>query len=177
MSEADRRQQGRLFRMGRIIRFHALQIVVCSELEALADSLPKPDPLSCRRLASTLVRDLRVHHELEEAHVFPAIDRRLHRHSLRNIDFGRLVLEHREDRDAAQDLSEELVLLADEDAMITMEGLAYQARSLFRSVRRHVAHEAEVVLPMAASLLSDREIFDMFAAYEIVLARRLLPEG
>lgn len=145
--------------------YHSQQFILSVELEALADTFPQYDAGGCTVIRATLLPRLRTIHLIEERWIFPALERRLPPASIYRSLIQRLVNEHCEDRDAALDLSLELARLHDRNSRRELEGIAFQTRALFRSLRRHAACEADILVPAIRRFLSRHEVGAVIDAY------------
>ncbi|WP_062011168.1 hemerythrin domain-containing protein [Aureimonas sp. AU4] len=145
--------------------YHSQQFVLSLELEALADTFPQYDAGGCAAIRATLLPRLRTIHFIEERWIFAALERRLPPVSIYRSLIQRLVDEHGEDRDAAIDLSLELVRLHERNSRQELEGIAFQTRALFRSLRRHAACEADILIPAIRRFLSRQEVGAVIDAY------------
>ena len=123
---------------------HRLQLALCDELEAIADSLPvnivNQDCLFTARSLGRLTRDV---HAYEEQTLFPAL-RRIFPES---PEFGaaveRLSFEHLTDECYAEEIAEKLFYVGSGGRDVNMEALGYMLRGFFEALRRHVAFERD----------------------------------
>lgn len=120
---------------------------MCDQLEAIADSLPyRVDRSQCLRLARRLGPLLREAHAFEEELLFPHFEA-----SRQNVDLqgtvARLKSEHRHDECAAQEISEELLMIGHGKPIRNPEALGFMLRAFFETVRRHLAAEREMIFP------------------------------
>jgi hemerythrin-like domain-containing protein len=132
---------------------HRRLLALCSELEDLADHLPASfDPQRCLHLARAICPILAQAHALEERALFAKLAGGSD--SLPNLDLSveRLRWEHFEDICFAEDLREALLALVRSERADQAETMGYMLRGFFESVRRHVAFEAEVLLPFLSSI-------------------------
>ena len=112
----------------------------------LADTLPRQlDTYVAVRLAGRLVPTLTQCQSLEEREVFPLL-RETSDTSAQMLD--RLHAEHIEDEDHAAMLADAINRFAYDAAQNDAEALGYFLRGLFQPLRRHVAFDREVILPM-----------------------------
>ena len=124
----------------------AQQEILCSALEDLADTLPRQlDTYAAVRLAGRLVPTLTQCQSLEEREVFPLL-RQTSDTSAQMLD--RLHAEHIEDEDHAAMLADAINGFAHDPAQNDAEALGFFLRGLFQPLRRHVAFDREVILPM-----------------------------
>ncbi len=123
---------------------HAQKLKLCDALEAIADDLPSHlDRLQCLAIASSLVPLLRECHRFEEELVFPVFARSCSDSEI----VARLTAEHLEDDCAAEEVSEALLAYGHGRPIENPEAFGYMLRSLFNSMRRHIAFERDHVLP------------------------------
>ena len=128
---------------------HSRQSSLCKELEALADGLPSSiDNQHCLTIARQIFPKVRKAHEFEEQTLFPMLDA-LHGRDveLRN-SLERLRFEHWEDESFAEDLSISLRQYGSSNETSVGDKLAYMLRGFFDGLRRHMAFEAEHLVPM-----------------------------
>lgn len=130
----------------------ATQLALCEELEAIADSLPGDvDAQKCLHAARTLYPAIKRAHDFEENKVFPLL----------SADMGtyyggsqpplassleRLRYEHWEDESFAEELSDALAQRVTDVA--NAETIGYMLRGFFEGLRRHIAFESELILPL-----------------------------
>lgn len=122
----------------------------CDALEAIADSLPRPDPRVCVAAADTLEQLVDAAHELEESVLFPILTASGRRELLDTMT--RLRREHLADGSTAGEVSEALYDLSIGQSRLSPDAMGYLLRSFFDSMRRHVHSELELlrlVLPPA----------------------------
>lgn len=115
----------------------------CDELEAIADSLPRPDLRLCVAAADTLEPLVEATHELEEAVLFPVLTASGRRELLETMT--RLRREHLADSSTAGEVSEALHDLAIGRSTLSPDATGYLLRSFFDSMRRHVHGELELL--------------------------------
>ena len=159
-------EEGRAGGVGRLALHDGRQTTLCEALETLIDGFPQPDEALCAALGERLAPHLRRYHRVEETFFFPALERRLPASAALRASLRRLEGEHREDHDAASELSSELLSLSERRTREDFESIAYHARALFRNVRRHVAGEADFILPLAGQVLNRDEMAFIERAYE-----------
>ncbi|MEI9413973.1 hemerythrin domain-containing protein [Mesorhizobium sp. Cs1321R2N1] len=125
------------------------KLLMCNELEAIADRLPSVDRSKCLLIANELVPLLRMSHAREEEHLFPAFASGASEGDP-SASLRRLRAEHIEDECAAQDLTDTLLTIGHGGGVANPEALGFMLRAFFCSARRHVAFEREHVLPLIA---------------------------
>lgn len=130
-----------------------LQLDLCADLEAIADSLPdNVDPQNCLRMAQRICPAIRAVHEFEEKSIFPLLRAAA---PLEEIDqtIERLRFEHWEDESFASELQESLHGLIHGGEPVAVDSLAYMLRGFFEGMRRHVAFEREHLLPLLKGMM------------------------
>ncbi|KQT50662.1 hypothetical protein ASG43_05070 [Aureimonas sp. Leaf454] len=132
----------------------------------MSDGLPAFDIARNGAFVRDLAPHLRVHHCLEEGWLFPLLTGRLPGHGETTVNLLRLKQEHMEDCDAASDLGDHIRHVLEDAGDVQAERLAYQTRALFRSLRRHVAFEVEVIFPLAERLLTADDLLCLSHAYD-----------
>lgn len=128
---------------------HADQLLLCDRLEEIADSLPDAiNRQKCMYAARALGPMVRGVHRFEEDVVFPMVAERLKNHEQIEPTLNRLRFEHCEDECFAEELTEALQQLGSGDPDINIEAIGYMLRGFFEAMRRHIAFENEMLLPM-----------------------------
>ena len=132
---------------------HRLQLALCDDLEAIADSLPsnivRQDCLLAARSLGRLIREV---HAYEEETLFPAL-KALHQSKPEIVAaIERLTFEHLADECYAEDLAEKLFDIGSGGTDANMEALGYMLRGFFESLRRHIAFERDHFSPTLATL-------------------------
>jgi len=136
-----------------VARCHASQLALCEELEAVADSLPSNvDRQRCLHLARAIRSVLADAHNIEEAILFPSIERLQHRLIDATATLERLRFEHYEDMCFAEELRETLLCIGRGEGDLSADATGYMLRGFFESIRRHVAFERELLLPLLRPL-------------------------
>lgn len=129
---------------------HADQLLLCDRLEEIADSLPEAiNRQKCMYAARALGPMVRGVHRFEEDVVFPMVAERLKNQEQIEPTLNRLRFEHCEDECFAEELTEALHKLGVGDPDINIEAIGYMLRGFFEAMRRHIAFESEMLLPMA----------------------------
>jgi hypothetical protein len=129
-----------------LAEFLAEQFELCAELEALADSLPlRMDTYAAMSLLERLHATLHRCQRFEEGEIFPALATR--RPDLRPT-LDRLRAEHFEDQDQASDLRDAVEGFLTRREPPKAEEIGYMLRGLFTSLRRHLAFDRDVILPL-----------------------------
>lgn len=132
-----------------LMQTHRDQLVLCHRLEFIADSLPYfVDRQACIGVAQTLGPLIHQAHRLEEDIVFPAVRDRWK--ALINIDktLERLRDEHLEDEGFAEELHDALMAYGCGENRPGPEAFGYMLRGFFEGLRRHIAFEKEMILPL-----------------------------
>lgn len=130
---------------------HRDQLALCDLLEEIADSLPgaidRPNCIGAARALGPLIQRA---HDLEEDIVFPAISMRWR--DLVDIEatMERLRYEHIEDACFSEELYDALMAYGRGEDRPNPEAFGYMLRGFFESLRRHIAFEREVIMPLFA---------------------------
>ena len=123
---------------------HRLQLALCDDLEAIADSLPSSIVnQDCLYAAKSLVRLIRDVHAYEEQTLFPALRDYFQSSPEFLAAVDRLTFEHLTDECYADDIAEKLVYVGAGGRDVNMEALGYMLRGFFEALRRHVAFERD----------------------------------
>ncbi|WP_241523954.1 hemerythrin domain-containing protein [Oceaniglobus indicus] len=121
------------------------QLELCRRLETLVDALPfRFDTLAATLLAERLRSTMQMSHHLEETIIFPALST-CHPEIHGMLD--RLREEHLEDQDQTRDVQDAVGAFALGNRG-EAEAVGYMVRCLFVSLRRHLAHDREYILPL-----------------------------
>jgi hemerythrin-like domain-containing protein len=124
------------------LKAHEEQLRLCSELEAIADSLPSNiNRQKCIYAAKALGPLIKGLHHYEENVLFPAIEAA----QVTDLEktLARLRFEHVEDECFAEELTERLLQIGAGNAEVNMEAIGYMLRGFFEAMRRHIAFERE----------------------------------
>ena len=140
---------------------HALQLELCDLLECLADSLPEFNQAIVRSAAAILRQGCKPHLRLEEDMLFPLLRRRAPEGSPLGPIMQQLEAEHIADEVFAQELADELQLLADTGRLRNAEMLGYMLRGFFEQQRRHIEWENSVLLPLARQTLTREDLVQL----------------
>jgi len=123
---------------------HRLQLALCDDLEAIADSLPSnivnQDCLFAAKSLGRLIRDV---HAYEEETLFPALRQVFQASGEFTLALDRLTFEHLADECYADDIAEKLVYIGSGGRDVNMEALGYMLRGFFDALRRHIAFERD----------------------------------
>ena len=132
-------------------RAHDEALLLCDELERIADGLPhKVERTLCLSIARRIVPMLKESHTYEEAVVFPAFAAAAAQPAVGDASVRRLKAEHVEDECAAQDLADILFAIGHGSPIDNPEALGFMLRAFFETMRRHIAFEREHVMPVLA---------------------------
>lgn len=132
------------------LRFHHQnQLDLCGELEDVADGLPST--VSNQRflaLARRIFPTVRQAHQFEERVLFPLLNQLQGDNEQLAKSLERLQFEHWEDESFAEELSDTLYQFGTGGAECDCEKLSYMLRGFFEGLKRHMAFEAEHLLPI-----------------------------
>ena len=132
-----------------IMRCHDALLVLCDELEALADSLPSgTDRQRCLHLARAVPPLVASSHAIEEELLFHPLSCLAGRVPDMPSTLERLRFEHHSDLCFAEELNDMLLAFGRGDELMTADAVGYMLRAFFESVRRHVAFEKEILVPL-----------------------------
>ena len=135
---------------------HKDQLLLCDRLEEIADSLPDSvNRQKCIYAARALGPMTRGLHRFEEDVVFPLIAERLNGNETVEATLNRLRFEHCEDECFAEELTEALHRLGAGAEDTNVEAIGYMLRGFFEAMRRHIAFESEMLLPLGSDPASD----------------------
>lgn len=143
----SKNQTGQLAQM--LVATHRDQLALCKTLETIADSLPAEiDRCSCINAARALGPLITRAHDLEEDVIFPAIENSAsHLVGMERI-IERLKYEHMEDVCFSEELHDALMAYGRGEERPSPEAFGYMLRGFFESLRRHIAFEQEVIVPV-----------------------------
>lgn len=128
---------------------HRLQLALCDELEAVADSLPRDiDQQRCLTLARAICPTVARAHLLEENILFPALHRRWSNVPGLAETLERLRFEHYEDMCFAEEVHDALLSVGRGEPTPSAAAIGYMLRGFFEAVRRHIAFESELLVPL-----------------------------
>jgi hypothetical protein len=139
-----------------LLRFEKLldhQSQICDELEAIADALPDTiDVQSCLRTAQKLLPAIKTAHDFEESVLFPLINTRTHAGVKLELTIDRLRYEHWGDEEYAAEIQHALREFIRKRDKANIDSLAWMLRGFFDGMRRHIAFDRELLLPMIEEL-------------------------
>lgn len=122
---------------------------LCDRLEAVADSLPHHvDAAECLALASLLGPSLLRIEAFEEATLFPALLGWSKPNFALDDTIVRLTAEHRLDQGYAEDVQEMLYSYGQGRPTLWPDAAGFMLRGFFESMRRHIAFERQLLLPL-----------------------------
>jgi hemerythrin-like domain-containing protein len=134
---------------------HRGHLDLCDLLEEIADSLPNEiSGASCHQAIRGLRDRVRNHHRFEDEHFFPLLRIRAAEEERVLLSLDRLSSEHRIDEGYVEEVLELLTAVVGGSFRGPPELAGYMLRGLFESLRRHIAFENEVLLPLAHRLLT-----------------------
>lgn len=135
---------------------HRRQLALCTELEDVADSLPdRVDQLRCLHLARAIGAIVIEAHELEERLLFARISGLASRHIGLAGSIERLRWEHFEDMCFGEEICEALLDIGRGTPALDKEALGYMLRGFFEGLRRHIAFEREILIPLLSEQTGD----------------------
>jgi hemerythrin-like domain-containing protein len=129
------------------------QLALCTTLEAIADSLPdRVDRGVCVSTAKALAPLIDHAHRMEEDILFPT----LRAAGLVTADLAaaleRFKIEHAGDEFFAEELVDVLLSYGAGTPTQSAEATGYMLRGFFETLRRHIASEQELLLPVMEGL-------------------------
>jgi len=138
---------------------HCWQLVLCDGLETIADTLPNDVDYRLISLASEVLKKaISQHNRLEEEALFPILLGRLNEDSHLRSAFKQLHQEHETDGEHALEIADELDRIVINRRVENPEMLGYMLRGFFDALRRHINWENQTVLPLAADLLTTKDL-------------------
>ena len=153
---------------------HVTGLALCDMLEGIADSLPESiNKLTCQNAIDQIQVNRLVHSCYESKVLFPLLRRRVGDNDGLFNKLARLDAEHIEDDGYAAEIIESLEALISNRNQAQAETLAYMLRGYFEGLRRHIAFERELVMPLARSALTASDLHEM---EETLLRLRRNPE-
>ena len=131
-----------------VLLHHRKQLQLCDRLEAVADGLPNAvDRQECLVLARDIYPSVKAAHEFEEEELFPLVQKE-YPLATQNDGFERLQFEHWEDEAYAEEISDALTQVGRTGQIGDAEKLSWMLRGFFEGIRRHIAFEAEHLVPL-----------------------------
>lgn len=130
------------------------QLALCDQLEEIADSLPdRVQRQMCLNVARALPGVMHSVHAHEEAGLFAELRRKSGRGHEDLIE--KLRLQQVADDCLAEEVQQELLLLAEARSTMAPEAVGYLLRGFFDGLRRHVSHSNELLAVMRATAKRD----------------------
>lgn len=146
--ESARSQVGRGL-AGHMEDNHRALLALCDHLEKIADGLPdhvdRQDCLILSRALGPMIQRLQ---DFEEHEAFPALLSWSTLHGEMNETIGRLKIEHQLDLCYAEDVQDMLHGLGEGRPSLSADAAGFMLRGFFESVRRHVAFEEQMIVPL-----------------------------
>ena len=157
MSEVMRLRPDRAIVSKNLFSHHKRQLELCERLEQLADSLPANiNSQECLSLSWQIYPVVREAHRFEEETLFPLLLEFDSKDIKLADSLERLKFEHWEDESFAEDISLSLRQVISEPGKANIEKIAYMLRGFFEGMRRHIAFEAEHLMPILSAPQSMR---------------------
>ncbi len=123
--------------------------VLCRDLEAIADGLPASiDVQASLVIARNILPVINAAHKFEEEHVFPILLEAARNSATMKDEIERLKSEHWVDEDYGEEVFLALKDYAAHQNPSRAETLSWMLRGFFESMRRHIAYEHAVILPV-----------------------------
>jgi hemerythrin-like domain-containing protein len=128
---------------------HMALLVMCDLLEGIADGLPdRADRQECLILSQALGPMVKRIHDYEEETLFPALLRWRPLHPAIGDTIARLRSEHERDAQYAEDVQDMLHSYAVGHPSLAADAAGFMLRGFFESMRRHIAFEQEMLVPL-----------------------------
>lgn len=128
---------------------HRALLALCDHLETIADALPdRVDRQDCLILSRALGPMIQRLQDFEEHEAFPALLAWSTLHGEMNDTIERLKIEHQLDLCYAEDVQDMLHGLGEGRPNISADAAGFMLRGLFESMRRHVAFEEQMIVPL-----------------------------
>lgn len=130
---------------------HDALLLLCDELEALADTLASgADRQRCLYLARTVYPLVASSQQSEEALLLGPLSCLASDLPDVPATLERLRFEHHSDLCFAEELNDVLLAFGRGENLMASDAVGYMLRAFFQSVRRHVAFEKEILVPLLA---------------------------
>lgn len=128
------------------------QLGLCAELEDLADSMPhRLERARCLELGQAILRIVLEAQDVEERLLFPRVNGVVNWQADLGASIERLRAEHLSDICFGEEIGEALVTFGRDGGPVDAEVLGYMLRGFFEGLRRHLAFEREILLPLLNS--------------------------
>ena len=129
------------------------QLALCGTLEGIADSLPDSvDRQACIQTARAIGPLIDRAHRMEEDLLFPALEETGTVVFDLSATLERLRIEHAGDEFFAEELVEVLMSYGAGNPVQSAEATGYMLRGFFETLKRHIAFEQELLLPIIQDL-------------------------
>lgn len=130
---------------------------LCNDLEEIADGLPgSVNAENSLLIAANIVPIIKSAHKFEEDHVYSVLADAVRNGTSMREDIVRLKSEHWVDEDMGEEISLALREFAADQNPAKAETLSWMLRGFFESMRRHIAFEHAVVLPLIRKKLGPK---------------------
>ena len=129
------------------------QLALCKTLEEIADSLPDSvDRQACIQTAKAIGPLIDRAHRMEEDLLFPVLEEKVSVVFDLRATLERLRIEHTGDEFFAEELVEVLMSYGAGNPVQSAETTGYMLRGFFETLKRHIAFEQELLLPIIHDL-------------------------
>ena len=130
---------------------------LCQDLERIADGLPASiDVQTSLVIAGNIVPIISSAHRFEEDHIYPIFLNAARNGATMKIEIDRLISEHWIDADLGEEISLALKDYVSSQNPVKAETLSWMLRGFFESMRRHIAFEHVVILPVVRKKLGPK---------------------
>lgn len=139
--------------------------MLCDQLEAIADSLPNSLDRTVVLSATRFLRHkVPAYHRDERDCLFPMLERRAPQSFGMNGIAMMMQNCQVDDEDYAFELADILETLADQQRVGNPDATGYMLRGFFQSYRRYLAWQRLTILPLAAHVLSAKDLENLLEA-------------
>ena len=130
---------------------------LCHDLEMIADGLPASiDAQTSLVIAGNIVPIISSAHKFEEEHIYPILLNAVRNGATMKVEIDRLKTEHWIDSDLGEEISLALKEYVSNQNPVKAETLSWMLRGFFESMRRHIAFEHAVILPVVRKKLGSK---------------------
>ena len=130
---------------------------LCKDLEAIADGLPGSlNAETSLLIAANIVPIIKSAHKFEEDHIYPVMVDAVRHGTKMQGEILRLKSEHWVDEDLGEEICAALREFVTAKNPSKAEALSWMLRGFFESMRRHVAYEQAVILPVILKKLGPK---------------------
>jgi hemerythrin-like domain-containing protein len=130
---------------------------LCRDLEAIADELPSSINVQTSLvIAANIVPIVKSAHKFEEDHVYPVLLDAVRHGTTMKEEIYRLKSEHLADEDLGEEVCLALREFVADQNPAKAETLSWMLRGFFESMRRHLAYEHAVILPVILKKLGTK---------------------